>query len=58
LYEKILGVEEKRPERNYFLGFYDHHPSNVKTHEFSVSWIKYFVDYSQDYLRRSMDPLT
>jgi hypothetical protein len=29
LYEKILGVEEKRPERNYFLGFYDHHPSNV-----------------------------
>lgn len=40
MYTKIVEMEDKRPDRNQYLGPSDPPIEDVKTHEFSVSWVK------------------
>lgn len=45
--KKILEMEEKRPKQDKYLGKKYPYPASVMTHDFSSSWIKFFVQTVQ-----------
>ncbi len=51
LYEKILVLEDERPQNNDYLTSGD--PFNPKRHEFSMSFVKYLVSLAKEKLSKS-----
>lgn len=56
LYKKIVEMEELKPDRRDYLGMNDSPVDDVRTHEFSPSWIKYLCRNSIKTLKKLHGP--
>nr|ULT85600.1 RNA-dependent RNA polymerase [Catch-me-cave virus] len=53
MYKKILEFEDKHPGRYDYLGKGDPPPSDLKFHEYSVSFLKHLCNHAEQDLRRN-----
>jgi hypothetical protein len=54
LYTKVIEMEEKMPENDNNLSQGDPEIDDIKTHEFSISFMKFLVAHGQQYLKKNL----